>query len=171
MSAQASATAAAIVDQGHQGDQSGGMTTSQSGPDVARTNGRQLEEIADAERQLYSVYAVADDSSHLVLNYSPELQQLERLLRQDLQQAIVWTQWDDSQEQEETPMMVMVGAAGAGMSVFSIGYVFWALRGGALMRVFASSLPAWRFIDPIAMLSAYRSSKLVGDERLDSLLD
>ncbi len=38
------------------------------------------------------------------------------------------------------------------------------------MSVFASSLPAWRFIDPIAMLSAYRSSKMTLDEGLEDLL-
>ncbi len=64
-----------------------------------------------------------------------------------------------------------MGAAGAGMSIFSIGYVFWALRGGALMTVFASSLPAWRFIDPIAMLSAYRSAGATTDGGLDALLN
>ncbi|MDV6029059.1 MAG: DUF4347 domain-containing protein [Phycisphaera sp. RhM] len=129
------------------------------------------DEVIRAERQLYGVYAVSSDASGVTLSHSPELQQLERLLRQDLQQAIVWTQWDDPQQHEDdSPMMVMVGAAGAGMSVFSIGYVFWALRGGALMTVFASSLPAWRFIDPIAMLSAYRSSRTGFDEGLDSML-
>ncbi|QDV47196.1 Cadherin domain protein [Stieleria neptunia] len=129
------------------------------------------EEVLRAERQLYGVYAVSSEASSSALSHSPEMQQLERLLRRDLQQAIVWTQWDDPQEQEDdSPTMVMVGAAGAGMSVFSIGYVFWALRGGALMTVFASSLPAWRFIDPIAMLSAYRSARSGVDEGLDSML-
>ncbi|QEF96415.1 Cadherin domain protein [Stieleria maiorica] len=124
----------------------------------------------EAERQLYGIYAASEEASSLTMGYSPELQQLERLLRQDLQQAIVWTQWDEAPEDDENQMTVMVGAAGAGMSVFSIGYVFWALRGGTLMTVFASSLPAWRFIDPIAMLSAYRSSKPGFDEGLDGLI-
>ena len=87
-----------------------------------------------------------------------------------MEQAIIWTKWDDIGKQEETPMTIYVGAAGAGMSVFSIGYVFWALRSGALMTVFASSLPAWRFIDPTEMLTAYRSSKAGHDDGLDSLV-
>ncbi|WP_145391305.1 cadherin-like domain-containing protein [Stieleria neptunia] len=137
----------------------------------AEADGQLRDGLIQTERQLYGVYAVTDNATNLTLRYAPELQQLERLLRQDLQQAIVWTQWDDPDQQEEdSPMLVMVGAAGAGMSVFSIGYVFWALRGGALMTVFASSLPAWRFIDPIAMLSAYRSSLGAADEGLESLL-
>ena len=90
--------------------------------------------------------------------------------KEDLAQAIVWAQWDDYQPAEETPVTMFVGMAGAGMGVFSIGYVFWALRGGALMTVFTSSLPAWRFIDPIAMLSAYQSSQIKSDQSLEGLL-
>ncbi|PAY15386.1 hypothetical protein CKO51_32135 [Rhodopirellula sp. SM50] len=131
---------------------------------------RTADEMEESEQRLIASYTTVRNSANFVLSYSPELEQLERLLQQDLQQAIVWTQWDDYQEQEQSPVTVVVGAAGAGMSVFSIGYVFWALRGGALMSVFASSLPAWRFIDPIAMLSAYRSSLSKPDEGLESLL-
>ncbi|MCS7467714.1 Ig-like domain-containing protein, partial [Stieleria sp. ICT_E10.1] len=131
---------------------------------------RTADELAASEQRLIASYTTVQNSANFVLSYSPELEQLERLLQQDLQQAIVWTQWDDYQEQEQSPVTVVVGAAGAGMSVFSVGYVFWALRGGALMSVFASSLPAWRFIDPIAMLSAYRSSQSKLDEGLESLL-
>ncbi|MDV6029055.1 MAG: DUF4347 domain-containing protein [Phycisphaera sp. RhM] len=131
---------------------------------------RTADELAESEQRLIASYTTVRNSASLVLSYSPELEQLERLLRQDLQQAIVWTQWDDYQEQEQSPVTVVVGAAGAGMSVFSIGYVFWALRGGALMSVFASSLPAWRFIDPIAMLSAYRGTLAEKDEGLEQLL-
>nr|WP_161501586.1 cadherin-like domain-containing protein [Rhodopirellula sp. SM50] len=121
-------------------------------------------------RQIFSLYNAPSSILPTQGDFSPELVQLERLLRQDLEQAIVWAQWDDYREQEEAPAMVYVGVAGAGMSVFSIGFVFWALRGGALMTVFASSLPAWRFIDPIAMLTAYRSSQLNAEDGLESLL-
>ncbi len=127
-------------------------------------------ELAESDQRLFAYYTTVHDSGNFVLSYSPELEQLERLLVQDLQQAIVWTQWDDLEQQQETPILVYVGAAGAGMSIFSIGYVFWALRGGALMTVFASCLPAWRFIDPIAMLSAYRSVGAASDESLDTLI-
>lgn len=120
--------------------------------------------------QLFFAESSSEESVGVVLGYSPELAQLERLLREDLAQAIIWSQWDNSQQEEETPTMVFAGVAGAGMSVFSIGYVFWALRGGALMTVFASSLPAWRFIDPIAMLSAYRQTQGHRDEGLESLM-
>ena len=124
----------------------------------------------EVERQFFNVYGSVEIASDLVLSYSPELEQLERILRQDLEQAIVWAQWDDYQQEEETPITMLIGAAGAGMSMFSIGYVFWALRSGALLTVFASSLPTWRFIDPISILSAYRSARAGSDETLETLI-
>nr|WP_161501651.1 DUF4347 domain-containing protein [Rhodopirellula sp. SM50] len=124
----------------------------------------------DSSGRLFNVYGVSENQVSAARSTSSESTQLERLLQQDIRQAILWTQWDELEQQQETPIMVYVGAAGASMSIFSVGYVFWALRGGALMTVFASSLPAWRFIDPIAMLSAYRSAGAAPDEGLDALL-
>ncbi len=126
---------------------------------------------SDSTTRLLNVYGVSDNPVSARSSSSLETTELERLLQQDIRQAILWTQWDDlEQQQQETPIMVYVGAAGAGMSVFSIGYVFWALRGGALITVFASSLPAWRFIDPIAMLSAYRNAAAAPDDGLDAMI-
>ncbi|MEM6469383.1 MAG: cadherin-like domain-containing protein, partial [Planctomycetota bacterium] len=84
--------------------------------------------------------------------------QLEQLLRDDLGQAIVWTNWNESTENEERQISVQVGVAGAGMAMVSVGYIAWALRGGAFASILSSSIPAWRFIDPVTMLSAYQSS-------------
>ncbi len=44
---------------------------------------------------------------------SRELEQLERILREDLRQAIVWSQWDEYQPEQESPAVVVVGVAGA----------------------------------------------------------
>ncbi|MGH8673592.1 MAG: hypothetical protein ACREVG_04725 [Burkholderiales bacterium] len=41
-------------------------------------------------------------------------------------------------------------AVGAGIS---IGYVLWLLRGGVLLTSLLSSLPAWRFVDPLPVLA------------------
>ena len=55
----------------------------------------------------------------------------------------------------------------------SIGYVIWLTRGGLLLASLLSSLPAWRLIDPIAVL-AYLGTDDEDDrddeESLDSLL-
>jgi hypothetical protein len=150
------------------GSQNGGGQSDGSHNSEDPTGGEALG--GEAELQFFILYTNTESVSDGAFSYSPELAQLERVLRHDLAQAIVWSQWDNAHHDEETPMSVFVGAAGAGMAVFSVGYVFWALRGGALMTVFGSSLPAWRFIDPIAMLSAYRSSRRGGDDKLDSLV-
>ena len=85
---------------------------------------------------------------------------LERLLQLDIEQAIVWQQWDEGQDDfEKSPTSYFVGTAGAAAGFFSVGYVLWALRGGAILTAVASSLPTWRLIDPAAILTAYRASQ------------
>ena len=125
---------------------------------------------AQASQQIMEIYGQSSDLVASRQSHSPELAQLERLLREDLEQAIVWSQWDEmNREQEMDPVLIFVGAASAGAGVFSIGYVMWAIRGTALMTVCASSMPAWRFIDPVAMLTAYRRSKGLGNDRVGGL--
>jgi hypothetical protein len=49
----------------------------------------------------------------------------------------------------------------------SVGYVVWLLRGGALLSTFLSSLPAWRFIDPLPVLGRMEDGD--DDDEDDSL--
>ncbi len=92
--------------------------------------------------------------------YSPQVEMLERLLQLDLEQAIVWQAWDQTRETfEESPVHYVVGSAGVAVGMFSIGYVVWALRGGALVTAMSSALPAWKLVDPTTLLTAYRTAK------------
>jgi hypothetical protein len=52
---------------------------------------------------------------------------------------------------------------------FSIGYVLWLARGGALLASLASAIPAWTSVDPLPVLSNYkgRGGKGPGGEDLD----
>jgi VCBS repeat-containing protein len=55
----------------------------------------------------------------------------------------------------------------------SIGYVIWLTRGGLLIASLLSSVPAWRLIDPVVVLSQFGTSDEEDpdrDESLDSLL-
>jgi hypothetical protein len=55
----------------------------------------------------------------------------------------------------------------------SVGYVIWLTRGGLLLASLLSSLPAWRLIDPIAVLAQLRTDDeddRDDEESLDSLL-
>ena len=94
----------------------------------------------------------------------PELRELERIMQLDIEQAIVWDLWDNPEtEYEESQAEIFVGSAGTAAGFFSIGYVLWALRGGAFVSVMASSMPAWRIVDPAALLTAYRGSQQAND--------
>ncbi|MEM0927134.1 MAG: hypothetical protein AAGJ83_13915, partial [Planctomycetota bacterium] len=95
--------------------------------------------------------------------------ELEQLLREDLKEAIAWTDWDQQQEQDDRRNVIQVGVAGAGMAMISVGYIAWALRGGALTSILSSTIPAWRFVDPVSMLTAYQSSKSQRQDHAEQL--
>jgi VCBS repeat-containing protein len=57
----------------------------------------------------------------------------------------------------------VVGTAVAVGTGLSVGYVIWLLRGGLLITSLLSSLPAWRFVDPLPILG-----KLQGDDEEDA---
>jgi VCBS repeat-containing protein len=58
-------------------------------------------------------------------------------------------------------------AVGAGLSV---GYVIWLLRGGLLITSLLSSLPAWRFVDPLPVLGRLQDDEEEDDESLESMV-
>jgi hypothetical protein len=61
-------------------------------------------------------------------------------------------------------------AVGAGISV---GYVLWLLRGGVLLSSLLSSLPVWRFVDPLPVLARLKEDEHEDedDESLESMVD
>ena len=71
----------------------------------------------------------------------------------------------------EVADQLFVGSAGKAAGLLSVGYVLWALRGGALMTAIASSLPAWRLIDPTALLTAYRASSATLSDSVEKMLE
>ena len=104
------------------------------------------------------------------LDRSLELAMLDRLLQLDLEQAIVWHQWERNQHQEDSTSSFYVGTAGIAAGMFSVGYVFWALRGGAFVAAITSTLPSWRLVDPATLLSAYRASRSVANDRIEQMM-
>ena len=58
-------------------------------------------------------------------------------------------------------LKVTVGAVTA---FGTIGYVLWALRGGALVALALSQVPAWQMIDPLPILDGYNNDKKRGDK-------
>ena len=68
-----------------------------------------------------------------------------------------------AEEVAERNIILSSVTAGAGMSV---GYVLWLLRGGLLITSLLSSLPAWRFVDPLPVMG-----RLKGDGEDDDIDD
>ena len=56
------------------------------------------------------------------------------------------------QEQSHTDAQIVASTAAASLGL-SVGYVLWLLRGGLLVGSLLSSLPAWRLVDPLPILS------------------
>jgi VCBS repeat-containing protein len=73
----------------------------------------------------------------------------------------LFTELDDMEQSSQTmgEFDVTVGAVTA---FGTIGYVLWALRGGTLVALALSQLPAWQMIDPLPILDGY------GDENKKS---
>ncbi|HYH41033.1 MAG TPA: hypothetical protein VD867_03535, partial [Burkholderiales bacterium] len=74
---------------------------------------------------------------------------------------------DSMKDQTRLEAATVAATAATGMSL-SVGYVVWLLRGGALLSTFLSSLPAWRFIDPLPVLGRMDEDD-DGDDADDSL--
>ncbi len=65
----------------------------------------------------------------------------------------------------------VVGSTVAVATGLSVGYVLWLVRGGLLFASLLSSMPAWRVIDPLPVLTRFRGrAEGDDDESLDSLV-
>jgi hypothetical protein len=94
------------------------------------------------------------------------------LLQIDIQQAVVWQDWDTLRETTETPpILYVVGSAGSAAGIISVGYLLWILRGSTVITVLTSSAPRWRMVDPTAILTAYRGSIDYDDDQMEDMLE
>jgi hypothetical protein len=75
---------------------------------------------------------------------------------------------DDMDQQAEFQHW-MTGSIAVGSFSLTVGYVLWLLRGGALIASLLSSLPAWRLIDPLPVLSRVDDEE-DGDEDQDAFV-
>jgi hypothetical protein len=62
-----------------------------------------------------------------------------------------------------------IGSALTFVTGLSIGYVLWLIRGGLLLSSLLSSLPAWRFVDPLPVLAHLDASAKEDETEDDSL--
>jgi Bacterial Ig domain len=73
--------------------------------------------------------------------------------------------------EEATGETRVAGTVFAASTSLSVGYVIWLLRGGVLLSSLLSSLPAWRLVDPLPVLSRLSDgSDDEDDESLEELV-
>jgi len=65
----------------------------------------------------------------------------------------------------------VVGSAIATSVGLSAGYVVWLLKGGSLMASVLSSMPAWQFTDPLAILVGKKDDEDDDDESLETIIE
>ncbi|MEM8671454.1 MAG: DUF4347 domain-containing protein [Planctomycetota bacterium] len=65
--------------------------------------------------------------------------------------------------------IIMVGAAGAAASSFTVGYVAWAVRSGFLLSGVLAQIPAWQAIDPLTIMQGLGSGQKT--ETLEQLME
>ena len=67
----------------------------------------------------------------------------------------------------------VVGSTMTVTTGLSVGYVVWLIRGGVLLSSLLSSLPAWRWVDPLPVLAslARDSEDDEDDESLETIVD
>ena len=134
---------------------------------IAITSDEALQRRSRELMELFSRSAVMDETSFRSLQ---ELE-LARLLQLDIDQAIQWQQWDEMEMQKDDPMQTFyVGSVGVTAGLVSVGYVMWAIRGGAFLAAITSSMPAWRMIDPVSILSAYQSARTRENDKIERLI-
>ncbi len=97
--------------------------------------------------------------------------------------AELWKQLDllNQQITDESKSNITVGAVGGlTTTLLSVGYVIWCLRGGTMVATLLTTLPLWRFMDPLPVLEIYekdrekKKDKEIADEdeeRLRSMMD
>jgi hypothetical protein len=81
---------------------------------------------------------------------------------------------DEVQQEMENNLLLTQKIIGGSVAVsggISVGYVVWLVRSGAILSSVLSALPAWRFIDPLPILSESREGAAADDdESLQSMV-
>jgi hypothetical protein len=78
--------------------------------------------------------------------------------------GLMWSELDQQMDSVESHIhgdLILVGAAGAAASSFTVGLVAWTLRTGFLASGLLAQMPAWRALDPLLIMQGLSES---GDE-------
>lgn len=92
----------------------------------------------------------------------------------DAQSAVLAVGMDNKvypDEERSAAMKALFGTSTGISTGLSVGYLIWLIRGGTLMGGVLSSLPAWRFVDPLPVLSSIGEASDDDEESLESIVD
>ncbi|MEM8499782.1 MAG: DNRLRE domain-containing protein [Pseudomonadota bacterium] len=81
---------------------------------------------------------------------------------------------DDMRRQvlsEDMQDKIVIGSTVSVTTGVSIGYVLWLIRGSVLLSTVLSSLPAWRLIDPLPVISGMLNNEDEDTESLESIIE
>ncbi len=102
----------------------------------------------------------------LISSLSDSLEILDNVhFDRDLNSAV-----DAAQKEATTLTTSVLGGSAAVSTGLSVGYVIWTLRSSILVTSLLGSMPAWRFIDPLPILSGTSTEDLEDEESLESMV-
>ena len=105
---------------------------------------------AMAEQNLSSLDVVID-----TLNLSQLLSPSNKFLSdQSSSFAAAMDRQKELGNEQASDLKAIIGSSVGITSGLSVGYLIWLIRGGTLMGSMLSSLPAWRFVDPLPVLGS-----------------
>lgn len=147
----------------------GGFATAASSSDSSPFTSNDFARRTSAVAQRFDF-----DQVFSLSNTNEEMMQLnaqrESLYRQ--LSARVVEQSDSVAEQLENSAQFkgrVVGSVGVVASGFSVGYVFWAVRGGMLVSGLLAQVPAWTMLDPLIVIDGEQKDE--DKESLQNLMD
>jgi hypothetical protein len=82
-----------------------------------------------------------------------------RHLAADLEAQAVAEQAEEGRSSLQKKSAVVASATAAVAGSFYAGYVIWCVRGGALLASMFTSLPFWRWIDPLPVLDSWEQGR------------
>jgi Bacterial Ig domain/Putative Ig domain len=124
---------------------------------------------ADSELRAIASEGVADSNqANLVRNGEMTLDVDRTLMTQP---GMMWNGLDQHMNNVDAQIqgdLIVVGAAGAAASSFTVGVVAWAIRTGFLASGLLAQLPAWSAIDPLTIMQGMGNSE--DDESLEEMM-
>ncbi|WP_278465664.1 Ig-like domain-containing protein [Gimesia maris] len=107
-------------------------------------------------------------------SFEPAMHRLEVNAASIVYTDLMWTRYEDIQEQVNLiadEEQRLISTAAVVTTTVSSGLLIWLLQGGYLMAGLASSLPTWRFMDPIAVLDKFGEDCEEEGDSLQSIIE